>query len=400
MHSENNVCPKCGERTAASAIGFCGDCIRKYGSEVIAKSQESHYSTRRYYSLPESPPSTKKGIPCNICAHNCVLGLGEKEYCGLRWNENGRLVSLSTTESGLYYAYTDPHVTNCCAAWFCPAGTGLGYPRYAYCIGPEYGYENLAIFFYGCNFDCLFCQNYTHKEIHTAPSGTVQDLVKQTLVNKKISCWCFFGGSPEPQLPFAISASRRVLEALQKNRIPRICFEGNGCGNPLLVMRAAELSYQTGGCIKFDLKSWDENLSYALSGVSNKVAYENFRRIAESYPRRSDHPPVLTATTLLVPGYVDKTEVESIAKFIGQIDKGIPYSLLVFSPDFMMRDLPITPVKQVKDCLAAAQKYLSNVNVGNTGLLSKTWSPLPDPKFKEGPSNHRRKLPDYGRRAR
>ena len=75
--------------------------------------------------------------------------------------------------------------------------------------------------------------------------------------------------------------------------------------------------------------------------------------------------PLLAATTLLVPGYVDTLEVEGIAVFLKNLDKTIPYSLLVFHPDFAMSDLPVTPRRQVEDCLAAAKKHLTNVNVGN-----------------------------------
>ncbi len=90
--------------------------------------------------------------------------------------------------------------------------------------------------------------------------------------------------------------------------IPRICWEWNGCGNQKLVRRAVELSFKSGGIIKFDLKTWNENLSLTLSGVPNKRAYENFRMIGEEYyPHR--HEPMLTATTLLVPGYVDREEI-------------------------------------------------------------------------------------------
>lgn len=276
---------------------------------------------------------------------------------------------MATTRQGVYYSYLDPQVTNCCAAWFCPAGTGAGYPIYAACKGPEHGYYNLAIFFYGCNFDCLFCQNFSHKELHKAPIHPLTDLVQQTLHNPKVSCWCFFGGSPEPQLPFAIEASKQILMRKPMTRLLRICFEWNGGGNSELVRRAAALASQSGGNIKFDLKCWNENVSYALSGVSNKRAYANFALIAkEFYPQRPDLP-VLTATTLLVPGYVDAEEVERIAAFIAALDPKIPYSLLVFHPDFLMNDLPITPRTQVTECYRAAKKHLHRVNVGNLPLL-------------------------------
>ena len=86
------------------------------------------------------------------------------------------------------------------------------------------------------------------------------------------------------------------------------------------------------------------------------------------YPLRPDFP-MLTATTLLVPGYVDTTEVEQIAEFIAGLNPEIPYSLLVFHPDFMMTDLPITPLKQTIECYNAAKKHLERVHVGNLHML-------------------------------
>jgi pyruvate formate lyase activating enzyme len=299
------------------------------------------------------------------------MGEGQAGYCGLRWNEAGKLVSVSTPDAGLFYAYRDPHVTNCCAAFFCPAATGLGYPEFAYTPGPEIGYDNLSIFLYGCNFDCLFCQNPSHKDIHGQSPRSADELIEMTLQNDRVSCWCFFGGSPEPQLPFAINASRKVLDRLQGKRLLRICFEWNGCGQPALVKRAAQIACASGGNVKFDLKTWDDNLSMALSGVSNRVAYDNFTMVAREFRPSEQHPPWLCASTLLVPGYVDEVEVEQIARFIAGLDAAIPYSLLVFHPDFMMRDLPITPREQVTRCYETAKKHLTRVHIGNLHLLGE-----------------------------
>jgi len=70
-----------------------------------------------------------------------------------------------------------------------------------------------------------------------------------------------------------------------------------------------------------------------------------------------------------VSGYVDEYEIECIARFIAQFDRDIPYSLLVFHPDFMMSDLPTTPIKQARSCYVAAKKHLRRVHVGNLHLL-------------------------------
>jgi len=43
---------------------------------------------------------------------------------------------------------------------------------------------------------------------------------------------------------------------------------------------------------------------------------------------------VLNATTLLVSHYVDEHEVEKLAEFITSLDPEIPYSLLIFHPDY------------------------------------------------------------------
>jgi pyruvate formate lyase activating enzyme len=276
---------------------------------------------------------------------------------------------LSTPSIGLLYAYEDPHVSNCCAAWFCPAGTGAGYPKYAHTSWSETGYSNLAVFFYGCNFDCLFCQNYSHKNLTGAEKVSDDEFAGIVARNRRLSCICFFGGSPEPQLPYALTVSRRVLEE-NRGRIMRICFEWNGGGNMELVKRAAELSYASGGNIKFDLKCFEPALSMALSGVDNKRSYENFAMIAREYRGRRSELPMLTATTLLVPGYVDASEVESIARFISDLDRGIPYSLLVFHPNYLMVDLPVTPRRQVEECYSVAKRYLDRVHVGNLHLLA------------------------------
>ena len=108
-----------------------------------------------------------------------------------------------------------------------------------------------------------------------------------------------------------------------------------------LLAQAAEIALDSGGCIKFDLKAWDEGLHLALCGVSNKRTKENLQLLAE-YTEKRRSPPFLVASTLLVPGYVDKQEVSQIAEFISSLDPDIPYSLLAFYPHFMMRDLPTT----------------------------------------------------------
>ena len=131
----------------------------------------------------------------------------------------------------------------------------------------------------------------------------------------------------------------------------------------------AALALNTGGCIKFDLKAWDETLHLALTGVTNRQTLINFRRLAQRNHERPA-PPILIASTLLVPGYVGEEEVGHIAAFISALDPQIPYSLLAFHPQHEMRDLTPTSRRQAEACLNAARNAgLKRVTIGNTHLL-------------------------------
>jgi len=172
-------------------------------------------------------------------------------------------------------------------------------------------------------------------------------------------------------MPHALKTSELALEkAAQQSRILRICWETNGHMRKEFAEKAAEQSFHSGGVVKFDLKAFDNNLYKAFCGASNKPAFDNFRMIGEKYFRDRLEVPIITASTLLVPGYVDEKEAEDIARFIADIDPRIPYTLLAFYPQYRMDDLPTTSRAQAMKCREAAKKHLENVRIGNLHLLS------------------------------
>jgi pyruvate formate lyase activating enzyme len=179
---------------------------------------------------------------------------------------------------------------------------------------------------------------------------------------------CYFGGDPASQMPHALAASR-LLAA----RGVRICWETNGSMHPRLLDQAVELSLISGGCIKFDLKAYDEAIHRALTGTSNCRTLDNFARAAQRSRERPD-PPLVVASTLLVPGYVDAQEVGAIARFIAGLNPDIPYALLAFAPNFYMSDLPCTSLRHAAEAEAAARAAgLRRVHVGNRHLLSRDY---------------------------
>ncbi|MFQ5952077.1 MAG: radical SAM protein [Candidatus Omnitrophota bacterium] len=363
-----NTCINCGKKSIliSEFLGVCLECIREKFNKVSEHIKEVHRKTREEFGLPPETPKDSKGISCKICVHECEIPEGGKGYCGLRRNIGGKLIGPTKDKAHLSY-YHDNLPTNCVVGWVCPGCTEAGYPDFSHMKGPEIGYKNLAVFYIGCSFNCLFCQNWHYRnQLDEVPSITPGELLGA--LDDRTSCVCFFGGDPSPQILHSIEFSKKALDE-KKDKILRICWETNGTMNPKLLKEIMEIALTSGGCVKFDLKAYDERLNFALCGETNKRTLENFTSAAK-YVKKRKTPPVLVASSLLVPGYVDEKEIFDIATFIAKLDPSIPYSLLGFGPAFYMSDLPRTSKKHAQGCLEAARKAgLTNINIGNVYLL-------------------------------
>jgi len=295
-------------------------------------------------------------VRCFLCANECVMGEGERGYCGLRAARSGRLIHLAGTPArGLLHWYRDPLPTNCVADWVCDGHL-------------HGGCHNLAVFYSSCTADCLFCQNWQFRTARPATDETLSAADLAGLANSRTFCVCYFGGDPSSQILHALSASR-----LFAAKGVRICWETNGMMHPRLLDLAVQLAIETGGCIKFDLKAFDEGIHVGLTGVSGQRPRENFARAAKRAKERPD-PPLVIASTLLVPGYVEAGEVGALARFIASVDPTTPYSLLAFAPNFLMKDLPCTSARQASAAEAAARSAgLERVHIGNRHLLGAGW---------------------------
>ncbi|MCW1301439.1 MAG: radical SAM protein [Candidatus Nanoarchaeia archaeon] len=365
-------CKLCAERLAAKELKVCSECIRNCFDEAFKFIEEAQTKARGELDLPTFPPKGK-GIKCGICGNECIIGDGEVGYCGLSRNEGGRIIrEVGTEDVGLVFGYKDYHVTNCTASFVCAGGTGAGYPKYAVRNGPEIGFANASLFLGSCSYHCLYCQNtdWHQMSMKKEPRMSTEELVDWILRDDEFTCVCWFGGSPETQAPFVYQVSR-LLSERKGNRILRICLETNGNFAWHWLKRIAELSLESGGGIKFDLKcAPGSKLNIALSGIDNTVAYRNFERLVEFHRERKE-VPFLRASTLLVPHYIDLEEVKRIIHFIAELDKSIPYNLLAFYPCYMLADLGFTSKKFALECLQAAKEAgLEKVTVGNVHLLT------------------------------
>jgi pyruvate formate lyase activating enzyme len=355
------TCQLCGRhsRLIAAYLGLCLDCIRKHPQQALAIAEAVHAKARRLFDLPERPPRTHQGRRCGLCVQDCIIGKGERGYCGLRQVPEARPERLhhlaGTPRQGLLHWYHDPLPTNCVADPLCTGHT-------------QRGKHNLAVFYASCTMDCLYCQNYHFRETDPTRSTHLTATELADAANSRTYCACYFGGDPASQMGHALAAGRLLAD-----RGVVVCWETNGTARPRQMDRAMDLSLATGGCVKFDIKAHDDVLHRALTGAPNHQTLENFRRAAARFDERPTPPPVI-ASTLLVPGYVDAEEVGRIAGLIAGLNPAIPFALLGFAPQFLFPDLPRTSVRHAEEAEAAARAAgLRTVRIGNRHLLSRDY---------------------------
>jgi len=337
-------------------LGVCADCLRTRFDQARPLVEAAHAETRRLFDLPPAPPRSEKGVACPLCARGCLIGPGEQGYCGLRENRAGRLHHLAgTPQRGVLHWYRDPLPTNCVADWVCAGNR-------------QYGRHNLAVFYASCTINCLYCQNWHFRQVDPVTSEGWSARELADCANASTFCVCYFGGDPASQMPHALASAHLLAQ-----QGVTVCWETAGTAHPKLMAQAVQLSLESRGTVKFDLKAFDEGLHLALTGASNRRTLENFARAAA---RASERPelPLVVASTLLVPGYVTAEEVGRIARFIADINPNIPYALLGFAPNFYVPDLPCTSVDHAEEAAAAARAAgLTNVRIGNRHLLSRAY---------------------------
>ncbi|MGB7055336.1 MAG: radical SAM protein [bacterium] len=332
----------------SKTMPYCPDCIRDRFEEIRCDIVEIHGETRRPYRLPQRIPDRDPGIKCQLCVNKCVIAEGECGYCGVRQNVGGKIVGPNKDWAFVDW-YHDPLPTNCVADWVCRGSKHLGY-------------TNLAVFYEACTFNCLFCQNWHFR--HRKNRALTEDLAKAA--DASTGCICFFGGDPTP---FALHSLEVAKQLRERTRKFRICWETNGSISPEYMKKWAEYALASDGCIKIDFKTFSENLNIALCGTSNENTKKNIELVA-GYMKKRENPPILIVSTLLMPGYIDEGELDSIAQFISSLNKDIPWSFLGFYPHFRFEDMPCTSRKQVEMALAIAEAHgIRNTHVGNIHLL-------------------------------
>lgn len=278
-----------------------------------------------------------KLVRCNLCSHRCLIAPGKRGICFVRENQNGTLYSLVY---GLAMAANVDPIEKKPLFHFQP------------------GSLSFSIATAGCNFRCVFCQNWEISQITKGPEGQIigeevppEEIVKKA---KETGCRSIAYTYTEPTIFFEYAQDTAKLA--KKQGLANV-FVTNGYQTPETIKEMAKFV----DAANIDLKSFSEEFYQKICGARLAPVLEAIKLMHKARIW-------LEITTLVVPKQNDsEKELTQIAEFIAKVDKNIPWHISRFHPEYKMLDSQPTPLETLEKAFQIGKKaglkyvYLGNV---------------------------------------
>lgn len=291
-------------------------------------------------------PLPNQKIQCQLCPRQCVVSEGQRGFCGVRENRQGKYYSL---------VYGNP-----CAAHLDPIEKK---PFYHF----RPATTSFSIATAGCNFRCKFCQNW---EISQAkPEDTYNlDLPPERVVElaKKMGAHSLAYTYVEPTIFFEYMVETAKLA--KKEGLLNV-YHSNGFINPAPLQELSKFL----DAANIDLKAFNDDFYESMSQGQLGPVLRTLKMIKE----KGVH---LEITNLIIPTKNDNPlEIQKMCTWIKrELGPEVPLHFSRFYPLYKLRHLPPTPVatleKSRQTALAAGLDFVYIANVpGHEG--EKTYCP-------------------------
>jgi pyruvate formate lyase activating enzyme len=281
-------------------------------------------------------------VQCLLCPHLCKIKDGDFGKCKTRSNIGGKLFSM-------YYGMVSSIALD-------PIEKKPLYHFYP-------SSQILSIGTVGCNFNCLFCQNYTISQNTNVPTRFIdKEEIKEYLIENKCKLLAFTYSEPIIWYETILDYSKYLKEILNENI--KIVLVTNGYIN----LTPLEKLINYIDAVNVDLKSFNDNFYREICGGKVDPVKNFIKFCADKI--------LVEVTTLIIPTKNDsQDEIEEIAKFLSGISKDIPLHLSRYFPQYKMV-LPPTNTDKIKRLADIAKKYLNYVYTGNFyGGYENTYCP-------------------------
>ncbi len=275
-------------------------------------------------------------VECRLCHHRCTLRPGQLGICQVRENRNGTLVSLVYRR--LIAQHIDPIEKK---------------PLFHFLPGSV----SYSIATAGCNFRCLFCQNYSISQM-PRDEQTIEgaDVAPERIVAEARARRCatisYTYTEPTIFFEYAYDVGRLAHEAGIRN-----VWVSNGYLTPEALDTIAPYL----DAINVDLKAFNPDTYQKMMGAKLDGVLETLRLFR---PRNI----WLEVTTLVVPAMNDSDkDLGQIAEFVASLGNEVPWHVSRFHPDYKIDGLGPTPLRTLERAVeigrAAGLKYVYSGNV-------------------------------------
>lgn len=277
-------------------------------------------------------------VRCYLCPHNCIIKEGSRGMCNVRENVKGQLMALNYGKH-TSYAY-DPVEKK---------------PLYHFYPGSDI----FSIGSFGCNLHCDFCQNW---EIAHGESLTIEmedeDLLLLAKSKGSIGI-AYTYNEPTISYEYLYHICKLVKAIGLKNVLITNGFIEEEPLREILPFIDA---------MNIDLKAMNQDF-YKKICKGNLEPVLGTIKIAKEYTH-------VEVTTLIIDGLNSREEeIEKLAAWLGNLDRGIPLHISKYFPNYKM-DLPATSYETLIRTKEIAEKYLDYTYIGNIwGTDNNTYCP-------------------------
>ena len=273
-------------------------------------------------------------IKCKLCPRECTVGDRERGYCGVRENRGGTYYSL--VHSRVCAAHVDPVEKK---------------PLFHYLPGTL----AFSLATAGCNVNCKFCQNWDISQMRPEevpaeymPPQRVAALAKQ------YQCPTIAYTYSEPVIfsEFLMDAADAGHEAGIRSVV---------VSNGYMQEDALKTAYGKMDAVKIDLKAFTES-------YYSKVVTGQLKPVLDSLVTLRKMDKWTEIVYLVVPTLNDDdVEFRGLARWIKtNLGVDVPLHFTQFHPEYLLKNLPITPVPTLERAKAIADaEGLHYVYIGN-----------------------------------
>ena len=276
-----------------------------------------------------------KDVQCQLCPHFCMIKTGERGKCGVRENKAGTLYSLNYGKA--ISTAVDPIEKK---------------PLFHFMPGTK----SYSIATVGCNFSCLFCQNWEISQMPKPNKMVIgEELPPAKIVEDALAkgCKSIAYTYTEPTIFFEYAYDTAKLA--NKKGLKNI-FVTNGFINK----EPVDMIEPYLDAANIDLKGFSEEYFKTVIGGRLKPILDTIKYMHKK-------GIWIELTTLIVPGHNDSPAMlKKIVDFIVSVDKEIPWHISRFYPHYKMSNVPPTDIEILKKAHDIGKKAgIKYIYIGN-----------------------------------